>query len=94
MTFEVFKGKKMRLAGREPGVSISKAGIFTINNLCMSKYLDGATRIELLFDKAGKRIGFRPVKTDEMHNYTLRPVKGMGQLSGAAFLQNEKGSVL
>ena len=73
--------------GREPGVTITKAGVFTINSLCVNQHLHDVKQVELLFDKSTKHIGFHPVTKEESYTYVLRTIKGMGQISGTAFLQ-------
>lgn len=87
MAFEAFTtGKRIT---KDPSVSIMKQGNFNFNSGSM-KILkaQNTTQVQLLFDKDTNRIAFKPCPKETPGAYTLRTQKGIGHISGTAFLKH------
>jgi len=81
--------KKRAKVEKAPTVTILKQGNFSFNTGAVK--LLGKTppgKILLMFDKDAKSIGFKPARKSKKEAYTLRVVKGIGQVSGNAFLRS------
>ena len=87
MSYEAFEMKKKRMP-EEATISILKQGGFGINRRA-EELFRGAKFVSLHFDRAGRKIGFRPEERKTPHAYELRGGAGQGamQVSGAAFLR-------
>lgn len=86
MAFEAFTGTQTFT--NSPKVSLLKQGNFNFNNGALKILKEkGATHLQLLFDKDTNRIGFKPCNKDTVGAYKLRENKGVGQISGMAFLK-------
>jgi hypothetical protein len=86
MAFETFTGG--RTVTKEPRVSLLKQGNFNFNSGSMKILKEQAvTHLQLLFDKETNRIAFKPCRKTDQGAFKLREIKGLGQVSGVAFLK-------
>jgi len=68
--FEKFiRGKIMRIT--QPSISIRKNGTMGVNAVCVDKYFGECRYIEYYYDRDGKRIGLKPVKTKTEECYPV-----------------------
>lgn len=87
MAFEAFTGG--RIITKDPRVTILKQGNFNFNCGTMD-ILEGKniTHMQLLYDKETSRIAFKSCSKETPGAYELRIIKGIGQVSGTAFLKH------
>lgn len=86
MAFEAFTGTQT--VTNAPKVSLLKQGNFNFNNGALKVLKEkGASYLQLFFDKETNRIGFKPCDKETQGAYKLRENKGVGQISGMAFLK-------
>lgn len=88
MGFEVFE-KRMAPLGKAPSVTIQKRGLFSLNRAAHALLGEPKT-VELLYDRAERVVGLRPINEDAPHAYALRPQSsardtGPLLLAGTAF---------
>ena len=85
--FETFTRRAAPVV-REPVVALQRRGVLSLNRAAY-ELLGEPAAVELLFDRAGRRIGLRPVVGDAPHAYRVRKQPGSATyLIGAkAFLQ-------
>ena len=89
MIFEEFVPKKAPPT-KDPVITILKQGSFGINGSAAERFFKGAEHVVLLYDKEGKRIGFRPVQEPASNSYPVRrSAKGNStSISGQKFLRH------
>ena len=87
MAFEAFTGRQK--VTNEPKVTLLKQGNFNFNNGALKLLKEkGTDYLQLLFDKETNRVAFKPCDKNTQGAYKLRDNKGVGQISGMAFLKH------
>lgn len=86
--FKAFE--KKRAKSTEPTVTINKAGSIVLNSACIREFFRGYKFAKLFWDAEGKRVGIKPLKTNDGFAYSLNlaPKRNSGTFSGVAFCKD------
>lgn len=86
--FKVYEQKQTQ--GREPSVSITKAGAFVLNTGSMAAFFKGCDYAKLFWDAENSKVGIKPMKKKDTLSYSLSYGKNktVGWISGKSFLKN------
>ena len=83
-------GAGRKQAPRPPSITVSPAGLISVNKAAYLEHLKGATYVELFYDADAHKIGLRPKKyktRDALKLTVVGKKKGAYRVNGKPFLQ-------